>query len=118
MSPDAFDPGSETTLSPAPLPESPAVTIGSFRLLQRIGAGGMGEVWLARQSDPVRRQVALKLIKPGFDSDRVLARFEAERQALARMSHPAIAAVLDGGTTPEGRDVLSRGRRDGQTDRR
>ena len=76
---------------------------GPYRLLSRIGEGGMGEVWLADQMRPVRRRVAVKVIKAGMDSAQVIARFEAERQALAMMDHPAIAKVFDGGTTPEGR---------------
>ena len=80
---------------------------GAYRLLQRIGDGGMGEVWLAQQLEPVQRQVAIKLIKPGMDSARVIARFEAERQALALMDHPAIAKVFDAGTTPEGRPYFA-----------
>ena len=83
------------------VPTSP--NIGRYKLLQRIGEGGMGEVWLAEQSKPILRQVALKLIKPGMDSGQVLARFEAERQALALMDHPNIAKVLDAGTTDDGR---------------
>src|SRR5215468_9404244 len=79
-----------------------AVIAGRYTLLQRIGEGGMGEVWLARQQEPVKRQVALKLIKAGMDSKAVLARFEVERQALALMDHPNIARVLDGGLTPTG----------------
>jgi serine/threonine protein kinase len=75
---------------------------GRFQLLQKIGEGGMGEVWVARQTEPVRRKVALKLIKTGMDSVAVLARFEQERQALAIMDHPNIARVLDGGMTPTG----------------
>jgi eukaryotic-like serine/threonine-protein kinase len=84
---------------------SPSVptSFGDFRLLQRLGEGGMGEVWLAEQTQPIRRQVALKVIKAGMDSAHVIARFEAERQALALMDHPAIATVFDGGTTPQGR---------------
>jgi eukaryotic-like serine/threonine-protein kinase len=85
-------------------------SIGSFeryRLLHRLGAGGMGEVWLAEQTEPVRRQVAVKVIKAGMDSAQVVARFEAERQALALMDHPAIATVYDGGTTPEGRPYFA-----------
>src|SRR6185312_15526369 len=74
-----------------------------YRLLERVGEGGMGEVWLAEQSRPVRRQVALKIIKAGMDTAQVIARFEAERQALAVMDHPSIATVFDGGSTPEGR---------------
>ena len=77
--------------------------IGAYRLLRRLGEGGMGEVWLAEQLEPVRREVALKLIKPGLGSREVLARFESERQALARMDHPAIARVLDAGSTADGR---------------
>jgi len=77
--------------------------IGPYRLVHKIGEGGMGEVWLAEQVEPVRRQVALKIIKAGMDSRQVVARFEAERQALAMMDHPAIAKVLDAGTTAEGR---------------
>ncbi|HET7294414.1 MAG TPA: tetratricopeptide repeat protein [Vicinamibacteria bacterium] len=78
-----------------------------YRLLQRVGEGGMGEVWLAEQTEPVRRQVALKVIKVGMDSAQVVARFEAERQALALMDHPGIATVFDGGTTPEGRPFFA-----------
>jgi eukaryotic-like serine/threonine-protein kinase len=90
-------------------PESPAEPrvlpgpIGPYRLLEPLGEGGMGEVWLAEQTEPVRRRVALKLIKPGLDTRAVIARFESERQALSLMDHPAIARVLDAGTTPEGR---------------
>ena len=77
--------------------------IGPYRLLRHVGAGGMGEVWLAEQTKPVRRQVALKVIKAGMDTDEVVVRFEAERQALAMMAHPAIARVFDAGATPQGR---------------
>ena len=80
----------------------PGDRIGRYQLLQSIGQGGMGTVWMAEQMEPVRRQVALKLIRPGFDSGQVLARFEAERQALALMDHPNIAKVLDAGATPGG----------------
>ena len=78
-------------------------TDGPFRLMQLLGSGGMGEVWLAEQIEPVKRLVALKIIKPGMESRQVIARFEAERQALALMVHPSIAAVFDGGTTTDGR---------------
>jgi non-specific serine/threonine protein kinase/serine/threonine-protein kinase len=78
-------------------------SIGPYRLLQPVGEGGMGTVWLAEQTRPVRRQVALKIIKAGMDTAQVVARFEAERQALALMDHPAIARVFDAGATPEGR---------------
>ena len=82
--------------------ETAGAVIGRYRLLQKIGEGGMGEVWLAEQKEPVRRRVALKLIKAGMNSREVAARFESERQALALMDHPAIAKVLDAGATPEG----------------
>jgi serine/threonine protein kinase/tetratricopeptide (TPR) repeat protein len=75
---------------------------GRYRLLEEIGEGGMGTVWVAEQSEPVRRRVAIKLIKPGMDSRQVLSRFEVERQALALMDHPNIAKVLDGGVTDQG----------------
>lgn len=77
--------------------------IDDFELLRPLGRGGMGEVWEAEQLAPVRRRVALKLIRPGHDSERLLARFESERQALALMNHPNIARVFDGGSTPAGR---------------
>jgi non-specific serine/threonine protein kinase/serine/threonine-protein kinase len=77
--------------------------IGPYELVRRVGAGGMGEVWEARQLRPVQRRVAVKLIKAGMDTRQVVARFESERQALALMDHPTIAKVLDGGSTPEGR---------------
>jgi serine/threonine protein kinase len=77
--------------------------IGPYHLLELIGEGGMGEVWLAEQKEPVRRRVAIKLIKAGMDTREVVARFESERQALALMDHPAIAKVFDAGSTPEGR---------------
>ncbi len=83
--------------------ERHAGTIGPYQLLRKVGEGGMGEVWLADQTRPVQRQVAVKVIKAGMDTAQVVARFEAERQALAMMDHPAIAKVFDGGTTPDGR---------------
>jgi serine/threonine protein kinase/Flp pilus assembly protein TadD len=82
---------------------APAQEFGPYRLLEKVGEGGMGEVWEAEQSRPVRRRVALKIIKRGMDSEQVVARFEAERQALAVMNHPGVAKVLDAGTTPRGR---------------
>src|SRR5262245_43247676 len=77
--------------------------IGPYKLLEQIGEGGMGTVWMAQQTDPVKRLVAVKLIKPGMDSRQVLARFEAERQVLALMDHPNIAKVHDAGMAPDGR---------------
>ena len=77
--------------------------IGPYKLIEEIGEGGMGSVFMAMQKEPVRRKVALKVIKPGMDSKQVVSRFEAERQALAMMDHPNIAKVLDGGTTESGR---------------
>jgi len=87
------------TIEPPPLAERPGQTIGRYKLLEEIGEGGMGVVYMAEQQEPVRRKVALKIIKPGMDTREVIARFEAERQALAMMDHPNIAKVLDGGTT-------------------
>ena len=81
--------------------------IGPYHLLQRIGEGGMGEVWVAEQTKPLRRKVALKLIKAGMDTKQVVARFEAERQALALMDHPAIAKVFEAGETPSGRPFFA-----------
>jgi eukaryotic-like serine/threonine-protein kinase len=81
--------------------------IGPYRLIQPIGQGGMGEVWLAEQREPVRRRVAIKLIKVGMDTREVVARFESERQALALMDHPAIAKVFDAGSTPDGRPYFA-----------
>jgi WD40 repeat protein/serine/threonine protein kinase len=86
-----------------PARERPGTVIGPYKLMEQIGEGGMGLVFVAVQQHPVRRKVALKLIKPGMDSRQVVARFEAERQALALMDHPNIAKVHDGGTTPTGR---------------
>jgi serine/threonine protein kinase/tetratricopeptide (TPR) repeat protein len=88
---------------PRPNQEGQGSRIGPYKLLQELGEGGMGTVWMAEQTQPVQRKVALKIIKPGMDSRQVIARFEAERQALALMDHPNIARVLDGGTTESGR---------------
>jgi eukaryotic-like serine/threonine-protein kinase len=81
---------------------SSGIVIGHYHLLHRIGVGGMGEVWLAEQREPIRRRVAIKLIKAGMDSREVVRRFESERQTLALMDHPAIAKVLDAGSTQQG----------------
>jgi serine/threonine protein kinase/tetratricopeptide (TPR) repeat protein len=86
-----------------PITERPGTAIGPYKLMEQIGEGGMGLVFVAEQQQPVRRKVALKIIKPGMDSRQVIARFEAERQALALMDHAHIAKVYDGGATPEGR---------------
>jgi WD40 repeat protein/serine/threonine protein kinase len=83
--------------------ERPGTVIGPYKLLQQIGEGGMGTVYMAEQTHPVQRKVALKVIKPGMDSRQVIARFEAERQALALMDHVNIARVFDGGATENGR---------------
>jgi serine/threonine protein kinase len=86
-----------------PICEGPGSLIGPYKLMEQIGEGGMGLVFVAEQQEPVRRKVALKIIKPGMDTRNVIARFEAERQALALMDHPNIARILDAGTTPSGR---------------
>lgn len=86
-----------------PLLEGPGTQLGPYRLLERIGEGGFGTVFLAEQETPIVRRVAVKLLKPGMDTERVVARFEAERQALAMMDHPNIARVIDAGATPTGR---------------
>ncbi len=83
--------------------ERPGTVIGPYKLLEQIGEGGFGIVFMAEQTQPVRRKVALKVLKPGMDTRQVVARFEAERQALALMDHPNIAHVLDGGETAAGR---------------
>jgi serine/threonine protein kinase len=90
-------------LNPASPGEGPGAIIGPYKLLQQIGEGGMGVVYMAEQEHPVRRRVAFKIIKPGMDSKQVIARFEAERQALALMDHQNIAKVFDAGTTHTGR---------------
>jgi serine/threonine protein kinase/tetratricopeptide (TPR) repeat protein len=87
--------------------EEPGIVIGPYKLLQKLGEGGMGTVWVAEQSEPVKRRVALKLIKIGMDTTHVLRRFEAERQALALMEHQNIAKVLDAGATPKGRPYFA-----------
>lgn len=106
----AFPPTcSDTLQQPGSSPGGPpeevagAVIAGRYRLVKPVGEGGMGTVWEAEQQQPIRRTVALKLVKAGMDSKQVLARFDAERQALARMDHPSIARVFDGGMTEQGR---------------
>ena len=95
--------GIAPTLDAPPISEKPGMQIGPYKLLQELGEGGMGVVYMAEQTEPVERRVALKIIKPGMDTRQVIARFEAERQALAMMDHPNIAKVLDAGTTESGR---------------
>jgi WD40 repeat protein/serine/threonine protein kinase len=87
----------------AQVEEAPAQMIGRYKLLEKIGEGGFGEVWMAEQREPVKRRVALKILKPGMDSRQIVARFEAERQALAMMDHANIARIFDAGTTDSGR---------------
>jgi serine/threonine protein kinase/tetratricopeptide (TPR) repeat protein len=105
LEPPVGDLLSQMTTRPAPdsKVEEAGARIGRYKLLEKIGEGGCGVVYLAEQEDPVKRQVALKVIRPGMDSKQVLARFEAERQALALMDHPNIAKVLDAGATNQGR---------------
>jgi serine/threonine-protein kinase len=95
--PDSFleDPvaGLTESLGTGPLPEKPGTRIGPYKLREKLGEGGMGVVWAAEQVENVHRKVALKVIKPGMDTDAVIARFEAERQALALMGHPIIPKV-------------------------
>jgi eukaryotic-like serine/threonine-protein kinase len=98
----AQDTNPDATLSTSGQSHSAGVVIGPYRLLQRIGVGGMGEVWLAEQKEPISRRVAIKLIRAGMDNREVVARFESERQALALMDHPAIAKVLDAGSSDQG----------------
>jgi tetratricopeptide (TPR) repeat protein len=100
---DSESPNPPPTAEATPATELPGTTIGRYRLMEQIGEGGMGMVFVAEQESPIRRKVALKVIKPGMDSRTVIARFESERQALAMMDHVNIARVLDAGTTDAGR---------------
>ena len=93
----------ENLTPPGTIAEGPGSRIGPYTIIRKLGEGGMGIVFLAEQERPVRRKVALKVIKPGMDTEQVVARFEAERQALALMEHPGIARVLDAGATDSGR---------------
>ncbi len=97
----AIDP--DVTFDSSPLTEGPETVIGRYKLLEKIGEGGMASVYMAEQKQPIRRRIALKIIKLGMDTKAVIARFEAERQALAMMNHPNIANILDAGTTDTGR---------------
>jgi hypothetical protein len=96
---DFLRPPSQTTVAV----EKPGDHIGRYKLLQQIGEGGYGVVYMAEQEEPIHRRVALKIIKPGMDTKSVIARFEAERQALALMDHPNIAKVFDAGAAQSGR---------------
>jgi serine/threonine protein kinase/tetratricopeptide (TPR) repeat protein len=91
------------TVDERPRTEGPGAVVGPYKLLEQIGEGGFGVVFMAEQQEPIRRKVALKVLKPGMDTRQVVARFEAERQALALMDHPNIARVFDGGETSGGR---------------
>jgi serine/threonine protein kinase/tetratricopeptide (TPR) repeat protein len=102
LEPPARDPAATFDEGPT-IAEDPGTVIGPYKLLKPIGEGGFAVVFLAEQTRPVRRRVAVKVLKPGMDTRQVVARFEAERQALAIMDHPNIAKVFDGGTTPSGR---------------
>src|SRR5262245_42758657 len=104
--PPASGDGMSETIDPPSPAEAPGTAIGPYKLLQRLGEGGMGAVYVAEQQEPVKRRVALKVIKPGMDSAQVLARFAAERQALALMDHSHIAKVLDAGSTQAGRPYV------------
>src|SRR5262249_26492986 len=95
--------GQESSAVQAFASEGAGARIGPYKLLQQIGEGGFGAVYMAEQGEPVRRRVALKVIKPGMDSAQVIGRFEAERQALAMMDHQNIAKVFDAGATAGGR---------------
>jgi serine/threonine protein kinase len=106
--PDARAPSPDDTLGPpAAAGERPGALVGPYKLLEQIGEGGFGVVFMAQQQEPIRRRVALKVLKPGMDSKQVVARFEAERQALALMDHPHIARVLDAGETAAGRPYFA-----------
>jgi serine/threonine protein kinase/WD40 repeat protein len=95
--------GERTAVAEFPAEEAPAQMIGRYKLLEKIGEGGFGEVWMADQREPVKRRVALKIIKLGMDSRQIVARFEAERQALAMMDHANIAKIFDADVTDTGR---------------
>ncbi|MHC4426415.1 MAG: serine/threonine protein kinase, partial [Planctomycetota bacterium] len=100
---DVLIPDIDVTLDSPPISEGPGTVIGRYKLLEQIGEGGFGVVYMADQTKPISRRVALKIIKLGMDTKQVIARFEAERQALAMMEHPNIAKVLDAGATDAGR---------------
>ncbi|MCH7557616.1 MAG: serine/threonine-protein kinase [Planctomycetes bacterium] len=99
--------GEDVTLDSSSLVEGPGTVIGPYKLLELIGEGGFGAVYMAEQEEPIRRRVAIKIIKLGMDTKRIIARFEAERQALAMMDHPNIAKVFEAGSTDRGRPYFS-----------
>src|SRR5947208_8806703 len=101
-----LEPSASAGTIDAPILEGPGTLIGPYKLIEQIGEGGFGIVFMAEQQQPLRRTVALKILKPGMDTCQVVARFEAERQALALMDHPHIARVLDGGETAAGRQYF------------
>ncbi len=103
LGPTVVDPHAQPLPTHVPPEESPGAQIGRYKLLEKIGEGGFGDVYVAEQKEPVKRRVALKIIKLGMDTRQVVVRFESERQALALMDHPNIAKVLDGGATANGR---------------
>src|SRR5215472_15343669 len=103
LDPTVADPNAVGLIKDIPHEEGPGIIIGRYRLLEKIGEGGFGVVYAAEQKEPVKRRVALKILKLGMDTRAVVARFEAERQALAMLDHPNIAKVLDGGATDNGR---------------
>ena len=100
---DSADSNLAPTLDTVEIAECAGSEVDRYKLLEKIGEGGFGVVYMAQQSEPIRRRVALKIIKLGMDTKQVVARFEAERQALAVMDHPNIARVIDGGSTETGR---------------
>ena len=108
-SPSAEDSPTEDAPRERPMAAAELARIGPYRIVGRLGEGGMGVVYVAEQTEPVRRHVALKLIKLGMDTRQVVARFESERQALALMNHPYIAQVFDAGTTDDGPALLRHG---------
>jgi serine/threonine protein kinase/Tfp pilus assembly protein PilF len=107
MADNPVSPGDQATVWQGPSARRPELTVPGYKLLQKLGEGGMGEVYEAEQIEPVRRRVALKVIKLGMDTEEVIGRFETERQALALMNHPSIAKVLDAGSTDSGRPYFT-----------
>jgi len=103
--PDSPKAGAATITLDLPISEKPGDTIGHYKLLEKLGEGGFGVVYMAEQKQPIKRRVALKIIKVGMDTREVVARFEAERQALAVMDHPNIAKVFDAGATDSPHNV-------------